>query len=107
MPGHLKIRNGERKWVLKRAMRGVLPERILHAQEGRLQHPDEELAAARAAAVDALRCSRPNGSHRRGLFEPAEVDADGSIHTSPAARTTRTRLFPLMVLERWCEEHLR
>ena len=22
MPGHLKIRNGERKWILKRAMRG-------------------------------------------------------------------------------------
>ena len=53
MPGHLKIRNGERKWILKRAMRGILPERILDAEEGRLQHPDEELAAARAAAADA------------------------------------------------------
>ena len=29
MPGHLKIRNGERKWILKQAMRGILPERIL------------------------------------------------------------------------------
>ena len=23
MPGHLKIRDGERKWILKQAMRGV------------------------------------------------------------------------------------
>ena len=30
MPGHLKIRNGERKWILKQAMRGVLPDRILN-----------------------------------------------------------------------------
>ncbi len=28
MPGDLKIRNGERKCILKRAMRGVLPESI-------------------------------------------------------------------------------
>ena len=27
MPGHLKIRNGERKWILKQAMKGVLPDR--------------------------------------------------------------------------------
>jgi asparagine synthase (glutamine-hydrolysing) len=29
MPASLKIRNGERKWVLKQAMRGILPDQIL------------------------------------------------------------------------------
>ncbi len=29
MPARFKIRNGERKWVLKQAMKGVLPEAIL------------------------------------------------------------------------------
>ena len=62
MPGHLKIRDGERKWILKQAMRGVLPDRILTREEGRLQHPDEELAAARAAAADARRCCRRSAS---------------------------------------------
>ena len=33
MPGHLKIRNGERKWILKQAMRGVLPDSILNRKK--------------------------------------------------------------------------
>ena len=53
MPGHLKIRNGERKWILKQAMKDVLPDSILNRQQGRIQHPDEELAAPGAAAADA------------------------------------------------------
>ena len=53
MPGHLKIRNGERKWILKQAMKDVLPDIDPQSQEGRLQHPDEELAAPGAAAADA------------------------------------------------------
>ena len=31
MPGHLKIRNGERKWILKQAMRGMLARCDPHA----------------------------------------------------------------------------
>ncbi len=33
MPGHLKIRDGERKFVLKQAMKGLVPERILHRKK--------------------------------------------------------------------------
>ena len=33
MPGHLKIRNGERKWILKQAMQDVLPDTILNRKK--------------------------------------------------------------------------
>ena len=90
MPAHLKIRDGERKWVLKQAMRGILPDAILAPQKEGLQHPDQELAAARAAAADAdllapERIARPRAVRsRRG-------GAAGRRDTSPAARTTPTR----------------
>ena len=60
MPGHLKIRNGERKWILKQAMRGIAARRDPRREEGRLQHPDEELAAPRAAAADARPAVAPS-----------------------------------------------
>jgi asparagine synthase (glutamine-hydrolysing) len=71
MPGDLKIRGGERKWILKRAMRGTLPERV----------------------------------SKRGLFEPAEVTRLVDTHIAGRENHAHT-LFPLMVFERWCEEHL-
>ena len=46
MPGHLKIRDGERKWVLKRALEGLRAAAHPDPAEGRLQHPDEAVAAA-------------------------------------------------------------
>ena len=53
MPGDLKVRDGVRKFVLKQAMRGVRARPHPAPQEGGLQHPDQELAAPRAAAADA------------------------------------------------------
>ena len=59
------------------------------AQEGRLQHPDEELAAARAAAVDAFAALARTDCTAWPL-RACRGARGWSIHTSPAARTTRT-----------------
>ena len=50
MPGDLKVRNGVRKFVLEAgdARPGARPHPA--PQEGRLQHPDQELAAPRAGS---------------------------------------------------------
>ena len=102
MPGHLKVRGSERKIVLKQALRGVLPDSILDAQEGRLQHPDEELAAARTAAADARSAVAPSGCGRRGLFEPREVARLIDEHVDGRANHAH-QLFSLMVFERWAD----
>ena len=65
MPGDLKIRSGTRKYILKQALRGLLPVAILRSKEGRLQHPDEELAERRAAAADGRPARRRIGPRAR------------------------------------------
>jgi asparagine synthase (glutamine-hydrolysing) len=104
LPGHLKIRDGQRKFVLKQAMRGLLPDRILHRKKqgfsiplknwlrGELQPLMRDLLAPRRVAA-------------RGLFEPGEVTALVEAHVAGRENHAHT-LFPLMVFERWASAHL-
>ena len=62
MPGHLKIRNGERKWILKQAMRGILPDRILTRRKEGFSIPMKNWLRTRPAAADA----RPAGAGAHG-----------------------------------------
>ena len=105
MPGDLKIRDGDRKWILKRAMRGILPERILTRRKEGFSIPMKnwlrrELQPMMRTLLSAERMTQ------RGLFDPAEVTRLVDSHSAGRENHAHT-LFPLMVLERWCEEHLR
>ncbi len=75
MPGHLKIRNGERKYVLKQAMRGVLPDRILHRKKEGFSIPLKNWLRRELQPLmrDLL---SPARVARRGLFAP--VGGDGA-----------------------------
>jgi asparagine synthase (glutamine-hydrolysing) len=105
MPGDLKIRNGERKWVLKRAMQGVLPDRILTRKKEGFSIPMKNWLRRDLQPLMRSLLS-PERIARRGLFEPAEVTRMIDSHVAGRQNHAHT-LFPLMVLERWCEEHLR
>ncbi len=104
MPGHLKIRDGERKWVLKRAMRGLLPDGILHRKKQGFSIPlknwlRDELQPLMRELLAAERVAR------RGLFAPAEVQRLVDAHVAGRENHAHT-LFPLMVFERWATAHL-
>jgi asparagine synthase (glutamine-hydrolysing) len=104
MPGDLKIRNGERKWILKRAMRAVLPDAILTRRKEGFSIPMKnwlrrELQPLMRALLSPERVSR------RGLFNPAEVTRLVDAHVAGRENHAHT-LFPLMVFERWCSAHL-
>jgi asparagine synthase (glutamine-hydrolysing) len=105
MPGNLKIRNGERKWVLKRAVRGILPERILTRRKEGFSIPMKNWLRRDLEPLMRALLS-PERVARRGLFEPAEVARIITEHVAGRENHAHT-LFPLMVFERWCEEHLR
>jgi asparagine synthase (glutamine-hydrolysing) len=105
MPGNLKIRNGERKWVLKRAMRGVLPERILRRAKEGFSIPMKNWLRRQLQPLMRSLLS-PERVACRGLFEPAEVTRLIDAHVAGRENHAHT-LFPLMVLERWAEEHLK
>jgi asparagine synthase (glutamine-hydrolysing) len=104
MPGHLKIRNGERKWVLKQAMRGILPDRILTRPKEGFSIPMKNWLRRE---LNPLMCGllSPDRISRRGLFNASEVAALIDAHTSGRENHAHT-LFPLMVFERWASEHL-
>jgi asparagine synthase (glutamine-hydrolysing) len=104
MPGDLKIRDGERKWILKRAMRGILPERILTRRKEGFSIPMKNWLRRELQPMMRTLLS-PERTARRGLFEPVEVTRLVDNHAGGKANHAHT-LFPLMVLERWCEEHL-
>lgn len=105
MPGHFKIRNGERKWILKQAMRGILPEPILTRRKEGFSIPIKNWLRHELQPMmrDLLSTER---MQRRGLFEAQEVTRLMDEHCAGRENHAHT-LFPLMVFERWCEGHLR
>jgi len=104
MPGHLKIRNGERKWVLKQAMRGLLPDGILHRKKQGFSIPLKNWLRQELAPL-MRELLAPDRVARRGLFAPAEVQALIASHIAGRENHAHT-LFPLMVFERWASAHL-
>jgi len=105
MPGHLKLRGGTRKYVLKKAMEGVLPERILHRQKEGFSIPMKNwLRRELRPLMDELLSQERVVS--RGLFEWSEVERLVREHVEGRGNHAH-QLFPLMVFERWAEEYLR
>ena len=104
MPGHLKIRHGERKWILKQAMRGILPDSILSRRKEGFSIPMKNWL--RRELQPLLReLLSPERVARRGLFDAKEVTALVDAHVAGRENHAHT-LFPLMVFERWATEHL-
>jgi asparagine synthase (glutamine-hydrolysing) len=104
MPGDLKIRNGERKWILKQAMRGILPDRILTRKKEGFSIPMKNWLRRELQPLMRVLLS-PERVAARGLFEHAEVTRLVEDHVVGRENHAHT-LFPLMVFERWCEAHL-
>jgi len=104
MPGHLKIRNGERKWILKRAMRDLLPDAILNRKKEGFSIPMKNWLRRELQPLMRELLSRER-MQRRGLFDPEVVSQLVDDHVNGRENHAHT-LFPLMVFERWASEHL-
>ncbi len=101
MPGHLKIRDGQRKWVLKRALDGRVPPGILTRRKEGFSIPMKQWLRRELAPLMEQLLS-PSRLERRGLFEPARVATLMRQHR--AGRENHAHLlFCLMVFERWAE----
>jgi asparagine synthase (glutamine-hydrolysing) len=104
MPGHLKIRNGERKWILKQAMKDVLPDTILNRRKEGFSIPMKNWLRRELQPLMRDLLSRDRVA-RRGLFDPDAVESLMLDHIAGHQNHAHT-LFPLMVLERWAQAHL-
>jgi asparagine synthase (glutamine-hydrolysing) len=105
MPGDLKVRGGVRKFVLKEAMRGLVPDRILHRKKEGFSIPIKNWLRRELEPL-MRELLAPARIARRGLFEPDEVRRLMDDHVAGRENHAHT-LFPLMVFERWADAHLR
>ena len=73
IPGDLMRRNGVEKWVLREALRGVLPQEIVDRRKRpfQMQHGKGVVETLELLADKLL---RPGDVAARGFFEPARVD---------------------------------
>lgn len=105
MPGHLKLRGRTRKYALKKAMSGMLPERILHRRKEGFSIPMKNWLRTELSPLMNELLARER-IESRGLFEWREVERLRREHVDGRANHAH-QLFPMMVFERWAEEYLR
>ena len=104
MPGHLKVRGGELKHLMKRALAGVLPESILHREKRGFGAPMGAWLRAELAPMLRDVLSRESVI-RRGLLDPEVVARTIREHEQQQADRT-DHLLALINLEIWCRLYL-
>ena len=99
MPGELKIRKGTRKYILKRALEGLVPAGILHRKKEGFSIPMKNWLRGelRPLMAELLAEDRVQA---RGLVEPSEVARLIREHCDQRENHAHV-LFSLMVLEQW------
>lgn len=102
MSGDLKIRGGTRKYIVKQALRGVLPDRILDRSKEGFSIPMKQWLKHELKPLMS-RLLAPDRVAARGLIDPAETSRLMDAHRAGRANHAHI-LFSLMVFERWAEE---
>jgi asparagine synthase (glutamine-hydrolysing) len=101
MSGDLKIRGGERKFVLKEALRDVVPGRIIVRKKEGFSIPMKNWLRQELRPL-MERLLAPDRIEARGLLAPGEVRRLMDDHVAGRANHAHV-LFSLMVFERWAE----
>ena len=101
MPGDLKIRGSERKYVLKRAVEDLVPASVLNRPKEGFSIPMKNWLRRDLAGLMRELLS-PARLARREWFDAAVVQQRIDAHETGRENNAHT-LFSLMVLERWAE----
>lgn len=77
VPPHLRVRGSTEKWVLREAMRGVLPEVLYKRQKFAFMAPPAHTEEKKKRCLDTLldRFLAPEVVHGVGLFDPDRITA--------------------------------
>ena len=102
LPDRFKIRGRTQKWILREAMKDLLPTEIARRRKSlaRLRHDTTLTDVLEAMAEDLL---APSGVRARGLFDPAYVErARRRRSGAPYPKEQLYRLWSLLLTEIWC-----
>jgi asparagine synthase (glutamine-hydrolysing) len=103
LPYHMKIRHGKRKYLMKRAFRGLLPKEILtRKKRGFLIPTALWLKGLLRPLVEELLGER--WLRQQGLFRPAVIRRLLKEHDAGTA-DHRKELWTLLILQLWLRQH--
>ncbi len=102
IPMNLKLRGGQTKRILKRALRGTVPDAVLDRRKMGFNAPVDRWLKGelRDMANDLLRSNR---AHARGWFRPEFVNRMLDEHER-GTRNWHVQIWNLMMLESWLRE---
>ncbi|MDZ7338638.1 MAG: asparagine synthase C-terminal domain-containing protein, partial [candidate division KSB1 bacterium] len=105
MPSWLRLRNGQTKYILKKAMRGILPEKILTRGKEGFSIPIKNWLRAelRPMMLDLL---SPERLRAQGYFEDRYVESLIKEHLAGKANHSH-QLWALMVFQKWYDLYMR
>jgi asparagine synthase (glutamine-hydrolysing) len=103
IPADLKVRGGEKKWILRKALRGWLPDDILDRGKQGFSVPLSSWLRSdlQGWARDILLDRETLG---RGYFEPAAIEGLLDRHRAGADGDAK-RIYALLMLELWHREY--
>jgi asparagine synthase (glutamine-hydrolysing) len=104
LPADLKIREGRRKYILKRAATGLLPESVLHRRKKGFGVPLSVWfrGGLRELFADVLLSQR---ARQRGYFNVAFIQRLVREHLD-GTREHTLRLWALLIFELWHRQYL-
>lgn len=104
IPPELKLKGMRRKYVFKRSMEGVLPQKVIWRPKAGFGAPIRSwLVGDLAPMVDDL--LSPEAIHARGLFSPREVAR--LVHANrEGTEDNALRIWALLTLELWCRRFI-
>lgn len=104
LPVSMRLRGWSGKYLLKRAMHGILPNEILYRQKLGFNMPYKNWLRRelRELLLDALSSTR---LQQQGLFSPAYVQTLIHEHLE-GVRDHAHQLWQLLIFQLWAEQHL-
>src|SRR5690606_30491141 len=100
LPTDLRVRGGKTRYILKKALAGMLPEETLHRKKRGFGAPFGAWLTRELSGVTD-RLLGQEAVRRRGLLNPEVVD--GIVADHRASRADHTdHLVALITLELWC-----
>jgi asparagine synthase (glutamine-hydrolysing) len=103
LPPHLKLRGLTTKYVLKRALAGLLPSDILHRKKKGFSIPVARWFRGELRGLLHDACA-PDTIRRGGLFRPEAVERLMSEHEQ-GTRDHRKKLYTLLAYQLWASRY--
>jgi len=102
VPAEMKVRGSQKKWILRRALRGLIPDEILDRPKQGFSVPESDWLRGDLAGW-AREVLLDSATLARGYFEPGAVRALVDRHAAGADVEGR-RVWALLMLELWHRE---